>query len=331
MRAFFRLSVIYFAVAMLVAAALGHLSPDHVAQGIAGTLEFVSRLSGAPPWMLLPAAAALVWVGRHQFSASIEDLLYGLGGIVFLQAAFSVMKVMIPEFVPFYADPWLADADRWLHGGIDPWRLAHRAFGGGDPHLASMLYFTIWTTMTILFPLFLAVGDPNRARAERFLILYAMVWIVVGNLMAVLGSSVGPVFVAQAYGSDAFAGLHAALDRSGLSDTMIGLTQDYLGWHLGTEDLAFASGVSAFPSVHVAMAGLIALYMGKRWPVMLPFAALLVAAVAFVSVLSGYHYAVDAYASILLVAVMWWLTRRYVATGDWRAAAHGPAAAAAAG
>jgi len=324
MRTFFRLSVIYFAVAMLVAAALGHLSSDRVAEGIAATLVFVTKLSALSLWLAVPAVAALAVAGRQQLTGQVEDLAYGLGGILFLQVAFSVMKVLIPDFVPFYADPWLAAADRWLHGGAEPWRLAHAAFAGSDAHLASVVYFTAWTAMVILFPLVLAVGDPDRARAERFLILYVMVWIVIGNLLAVAGSSVGPVFAGRAYGTDDFAGLHEALESSGLTGTMIGASQDYLARHLGSGSLAFASGISAFPSVHVAMAALIGFYAAKRWPVTLPFAVLMVGAILFLSVLTGYHYAVDGYAAILLVVAMWWLTRRFVATGAWRA----PAAAA---
>ena len=74
---------------------------------------------------------------------------------------------------------------------------------------------------------------------------------------------------------------------------------------------AFGSGISAFPSVHVAMAVVTSLYLAERSRWLAPVGIAFVAIILFMSVYSGFHYAIDGYASILVVATAYGLERHY--------------------
>ena len=102
--------------------------------------------------------------------------------------------------------------------------------------------------------------------------------------------------------------LALALEASGLAGGFIGQVQVEL-WDMYAEGfLALGTGISAFPSVHVAMATVIALYVSERSVWLIPVAGTYLAAILVLSVHTGFHYAVDGYASIFLVAIAWrWL------------------------
>lgn len=73
-------------------------------------------------------------------------------------------------------------------------------------------------------------------------------------------------------------------------------------------------GISAMPSVHLALATVTALYWsrrGRRWRVA---GVLFVGAVQVGSVALGWHYAVDGYAGIAIGVGLWWGAGRLVAS-----------------
>lgn len=96
-----------------------------------------------------------------------------------------------------------------------------------------------------------------------------------------------------------------ALEASGTMGGAVGIIQDYLWGNYvdGRRDLG--TGISAFPSVHIGVAMMFALNIYERIPKMLPFCITFVAIYQFLSVYLGWHYAVDGYASILLVYFLW--------------------------
>jgi membrane-associated phospholipid phosphatase len=224
---------------------------------------------------------------------------------VLLQAGFSIAKVLIPKFVPFYADPYLAAVDTWLHGGTDPWEAAYAVAGGLPVATAvTFFYFLVWSGVAVMFPMIVALTDPDRDRVRRYGILFFAVWLVVGLLLATAFASVGPIYYDAIYGGDHFAGLRAAMLAHGLQDSSLGVTQTFLLDAYKSGNFAFGAGISAFPSVHVAMATLVFFYMLERLPWAAPLAAFFLLIVVWLSVLTGYHYAVDGYAAALIVGLM---------------------------
>jgi hypothetical protein len=82
--------------------------------------------------------------------------------------------------------------------------------------------------------------------------------------------------------------------------------QEFLLSVRGVETMG--SGISAAPSVHVAMTVLLVLMMrdrfGFRWPTWI--AAAYCATILVGSVHLGWHYAADGLLSIVLVPSLWW-------------------------
>ena len=237
-------------------------------------------------------------------------IAYALAATAVTQAAFSIVKLGIPTMVPFYADAWLAEADRWLAGGRDPWEIAHQMAGFLPVQAMLPAYSTVWTVPAFGLPVILAATDRDAGRTARFILLYVFCWIVVGNVLAIAGSSAGPVFYDALLGGNRFAGLHSALVQSGMSENGFGMMQRQLWGVYADGSMALGFGISAFPSVHVAIATLTALYLAERnrWLVVPGFAFL--AIVQFLSVYSGYHYALDGYISIVLIVSVWLVLRR---------------------
>lgn len=272
--------------------------------GMAGTLWFsLERL-------VIPLAVIVLVTGWRVILSRWRDIAYLSAGVVLLQVGFSFTRNMIPIVVPYYADPALADLDRWLHFGTDPWRWFYGAGGALFPvDLALSIYIGLWSTLAIAFPVLLALADGSAERKRRFLILFLFCFLGIGTVLATGFASVGPIFYDRLLGGDRFAELVAAHSAAGYDASGFGLTQEFL-WKAYIGNNALGGGMSAFPSVHLAVATLMAIYLAERSLWLLPVGVLFVAAILVISVGSGYHYAVDGYASILLVLGAWGVLRR---------------------
>ncbi len=261
--------------------------------------------------LLVPLALLYHWLGRTPLIDRLKVAALALVGLSMFHHAFLIIKTGIPDIVPFWADPALAWTDRVLQGGIDPWLLAHRLPGPVDPATTHLIYYQIWIIPAALFPLLLALFDDDGPRIGRYLLLFFFCWLGLGNLAAMAGASVGPVFYDRLLGGARFAEMMAQLDASGVTRSQLGAIQNDLWTGYVTNMRGFGYGISAFPSVHVAIAALAAFYCFDRARWLAVPAALWCAAVQFLSVYTGLHYALDGYVSILGVALAWWATRRF--------------------
>ncbi|MBY6155226.1 phosphatase PAP2 family protein [Vannielia litorea] len=234
---------------------------------------------------------------------------------VLMQSGFTMMKSAFPMLMPFYADPFLADLDEAIHGGV-PWEWAHALIGMGEGQKLFLAYTKIWGVWALLFPFLLVLVDSDKARVKRFLILFLVAWVFIGNVLALSGLSVGPIFYDRLLGGERFGGLITVLNNGGIEHTTIGMTQDAL-WQLYSKGKNFIGpGISAFPSVHVAVASVAALYLAERsrWLAVPGF--LYLALVMFLSVYTGYHYAVDGYVSMVVVGLVWAVLKRRAMARD---------------
>ena len=232
-----------------------------------------------------------------------------LATIIF-QSAFSLIKTSLPYIVPFYADPFFAQLDQALHGGVDPWVLAHRIAEYLPMDRIVPIYLTGWALPAICLPVFVAAVDNDPARIQRFVILYVVAWAVVGNIFALIGMSAGPVYYDRLFVGERFAGLTEILLTSGLKEGQLGRIQEGLWLVYSENGQAVGSGISAFPSVHLSISTVAGLYLAERSRWLAPLGALFVATILFLSVYTGYHYAVDGYFSILFICLVWYILRR---------------------
>lgn len=255
----------------------------------------------------LPAALAVIRGWRP------SELLVGFAlalSIGVFYASFVMVKNVLPRIVPFYADPFLADLDASLHGGQDPWRLLEPLFSHQPgPMLIELTYGFIWATLLIYVPAMVAVHPALRAIRRRFFVTFFACWILVGNVLALLGMSGGPVYYGRLVGDPArFADL---LRFTAEHQLFTGWVQQYLWDNYSTGSVELATGISAFPSLHVGIATLYFVAARRFGRIAWALSALFLLLIQIGSVLLGWHYAIDGYASMLVVAVIWTLAGRW--------------------
>ncbi|HWU61956.1 MAG TPA: phosphatase PAP2 family protein [Ensifer sp.] len=234
-----------------------------------------------------------------------------LGGLILFilgLSAYTTYKINIPGVVPFYADPYLADIDRFLYGR-NAWRVMHEA-----PLQVGMLvdffYTRVWPAV-LLFSVLGALTFVEGVRLQRFAWALFFVYAVLGTLLATVFASVGPIFYPEFYpGTAQFMQLKPAIENNPYI-TNITSYSDYLLYAYRSREFVFASGISAFPSVHVAVATLAAWFLtsfGRRCAVIGWTNAVIV---QYGSIYSGWHYAIDGDASLILVSACWIALSRF--------------------
>jgi PAP2 superfamily len=229
--------------------------------------------------------------------------------LVFTASAFTTLKHEYSLFVSFFADPILADIDAAIHFG-DPWRHARSVTPAALDTILYSLYSQLWFVQiagVILYASFIA----NRGQREAYFASFVMSVILLSSIVRLIGSSGGPVFYDRLMGGTRFADLIAALQNSTAGPRTLKLT-DYLYTSYSTERSVLGTGISAMPSLHVALAFLNALFLTTRNKIVGKLAWLYFAIIMFGSVYFGWHYAVDGYVSIAVVAVIWHYAKSYL-------------------
>jgi len=237
-----------------------------------------------------------------------ERLSSGLVGVVLMFVvliSFAQLKRLIPVLQPFAWDETFILLDRALHFGLDPWRIAHAVAGHPLVVTAITGAYNFWLFLMYFSLIFACFSTANRAARMQYLIAFILTWAIGGNLVATLFSSAGPVYVERLGLGDTFAPLMALLqDHAKVQPITVIETQDLLWAFYAAPDSM--SGISAFPSMHVASTTLMALYArayNRRFgQVVMGFACVIMLG----SVLLAWHYAVDGYAGALIALACWW-------------------------
>lgn len=225
---------------------------------------------------------------------------------VFL-SVFASLKVLIPEVNPFGWDATFAEWDRLLHGGIDPWRILQPVIG--HPFITFMFdnVYCAWFYLLQLVCIWQAFSVSRPRLRMQFFLSFLLIWVVLGNIGATLLSSAGPCFYALAVGS--------AGPYQPLMDYLREAAHQYPLWSPNMQqilwqnylhpEVSITRGISAMPSIHVAMAALMALLgwrIGRALGLALTAYAVLI---LIASVHLGWHYAIDGYAGIVGAYVIW--------------------------
>lgn len=240
---------------------------------------------------------------------------------------YSSMKSIIHLVQPFYLDEFLMRADRFIHFGVDPWRITHSIFGTAIASVVLNFIYNLWFFIMYSYVLWMIVNVRFGRDRMQFLFAFVIIWPLIGSLIAVGLSSAGPVYYGDVVGdSSIFGPLMEALKQYNgqFKDSPFGIfalnTQDMLWADYLKNDTNIGSGISAMPSMHVAIATLLYLsgrqvskYIGYG---MLVFLIL----IQIGSVHLGWHYALDGYLSILLTWAIWkfcgWMVDRIYGEED---------------
>jgi hypothetical protein len=201
-------------------------------------------------------------------------------------------KIMLPLASPFWADPLLADLDQAIFG-TDPWKILEILFGWAATTIDGA--YVSW--MVVKFATLAAVlATPESRRKTQAAFSYFLV-LACTALGQYLLSSGGPVFYERLGFGDRFDELPI---KPWVETASSYLWHDYLraGGDIGT-------GISAMPSLHVAIALWVALVMRAYLPRAAAIGYFYFALILIGSVLLGWHYAVDGIAAIAITLASW--------------------------
>jgi hypothetical protein len=213
---------------------------------------------------------------------------------------FMWIKPEIAAVSPFWVDPYLADLD-FIVFGTDPWRF----FQGIDLEPAAWAYNFLWPT-SILVTLLWIFAQPQSIQRSNSILSYFVIWSLFGPIGQLLCSSAGPIFYSRIGLGDRYAEMHENIPW------VTNRIADYLWGQYSNNELGLGAGISAMPSLHVAMVTWIIVSLLDHKSGAMPFALLFALFIWGASVALGWHYASDGLAGILGAIACHRLSRRYL-------------------
>jgi hypothetical protein len=238
---------------------------------------------------LRPRGASVPWA-----AVTLGAILVAVGSSFFLP-----LKFAIPREIPFWLDAPLAEGERWLFG-TDPWLLLDRAFGWAAVPIDRLYGVWVPAQLLVLFTVMLEPPSPAKSRA---LIAYSLAWFVLGVAAAVLFSSAGPLFYDRLFGGRELALLGETLRSRG---AWIALAESDAMWAAMVSDRpGLVAGISAMPSLHVAISLWIYLAARSMAPRAAPIALAYFIFMWLASVQLGWHYVSDGLAGAIGMLAIW--------------------------
>ncbi|RRH93762.1 hypothetical protein EH240_28775 [Mesorhizobium tamadayense] len=324
-------SGLYLAVVIYVLAGLIFLNAIGAADRLAFSIYFQSwTVLNCLIWPVLAIIFDAILI-LHRFNSrrplvvkrvfSTGRWAYALSGLCLLMALMifqgnftSVKNGMSLWQDGFRFDVVQANIDAFLHFGTDPWRWLYSV---AESDLVRAIiewnYNVFWFLLNFGALFFVATSPMVASVRTRYLACFMAVWILVGNILAALFLSAGPAFYGSVTGDTARFGEQLAfLARGAASSNSAAAYQQYLWSLYEAKQTGFATGISAFPSVHVGLAMLNALFLREYSRFLGVFALLYVAFVAVSSVYLAWHYAIDGYVAAIVVLVIYVVARKLI-------------------
>lgn len=256
---------------------------------------------------------------------NIPRYLMAYLALIFTLTMFLKLKTMIPLMHPFAFDQSFESLDRALHFGHQPWELVQHLTG--HPVITQIIHrlYYLWFPV-ILITFFWQVGTTaHPVLRQQFILSYLACWIIIGTVLATAFSSVGPIFYSDfiAGGEEPYATAMAYLERVHAEHGLLMFDIKDVLWagYQGEAPNADIAGISAMPSMHVALAFLLVLFgwkYGNKW--LAGAYTAFFACIMLGSIHLLWHYAVDGYVSILVTFAIWkgagWVAKRSVAKAE---------------
>lgn len=239
---------------------------------------------------------------------------------------FSRMKSMIVLFTDFTWDETFIAWDRALFFGYDAWEVLQPMLG--FPIVTAVLAFLYhaWILLAYVGTLYLTFYKRSLPIVRQYLLGFFLSWTILGGLMATWLASVGPCFMGPLLGDNHFADQMAYLEAANEDVPIMTLRVQHLlvEWFHANEN-GLGAGISAMPSLHVAIAFLFYLAMRRisrvgGWVFGTYFVITWISSVHL-----AYHYAVDGLVSVIAVAILWKLSGAILKWWDARAETLQPA------
>lgn len=251
----------------------------------------------------------LRYLREVEFSpGAIRHILVSLpivGAVIALMPTFSAMKSSIDLFSSYGWDRSFIDLDRAMHG-TDAWRLLQPVFGYPVVTSALSVAYHLWFFLIFMGTVYFAVYVKDRTLRRRLLASYFATWSIIGIFMAIAFASVGPCFVGPILGDHTFDGQMAYLRHADTQYEVLSMNVQriLLEWHY-RDSTEIGRGISAMPSMHVALAFLFFLAMRKVSKAAGWFFGAFFVVIFLASVHLAYHYAADGYVAVIVTAIIW--------------------------
>jgi PAP2 superfamily len=243
-----------------------------------------------------------------KFLTNKTRLAHGLPAlfIVSIMAfVFSDVQSNILTLQPNTWDAKFAEWDRLIHFGKQPWEWVQPVLGYAPITFLVNLNYNMWFFSMMMLLIYFGFAQNSSIARTRFFITYIAIWIISGNVLAVLFSSAGPCYFGRlGLSPDPYAGLMQYLRHANETLPI---------WAVSLQDLLWAghvqgvegSVVSAMPSLHNGSAMLFALagfHINKLWARILTAHAVLI---FFGSFHLAWHYAIDSYMAWAVTLIVW--------------------------
>lgn len=226
-----------------------------------------------------------------------------------IQTAHLILKTYIPLINPGNFDALLQQVDSILGAGHDPvvgvlsllsapsW---HRWF---DILYSNIYFLALWAGVVVFFA-FLR-GRSRIAFFNSFFIMWQL-----GLVLYVLLPSWGPVFVRPELFQETLMNMPAtvAVQRQLFLETSSLVAGQY-------DVVVRFFGLAAFPSLHVAVFVLYALWAPKVGKVWVLWNVVLIPLILLGSMLTGYHYLIDGIVGALVAGCAWVIGKRTLSEG----------------
>jgi hypothetical protein len=224
-----------------------------------------------------------------------------------LMGTFTSVKNMLPEISGYVWDTDLANIGRFIFAGHDSWTyFTPVVVRLGLLGALEFLYVTGWMVALGLIPALVALVPSLAPIRVRFFLTYILCWALLGNLIALLGMSAGPVYFGEVTGNYTRYGQLVQLLAANSGSTWSAYDIQRSLWVVYERGMSsLGSGISAFPSLHVAMATLWAITGFQRSRLLGFIGVAFLCLILVASVALGWHYAIDGLAAIVMVLLLW--------------------------
>ncbi|WP_245314645.1 phosphatase PAP2 family protein [Sinorhizobium alkalisoli] len=231
---------------------------------------------------------------------------------VALIVVFANVKSTIPAISPFSWDETLIHLDRALFAGLDPYKVTGLVFGNIYGIVGLNFVYNLWLVIFVASMLW-APWTGNHTLRLRYILTALLTWFVGGNILAICFSSAGPCFVGLVTGDNTFEPLMKLLKEVDTETGMVWalIAQDML-WDAYSLNDGDISGISAMPSMHVAVSVVVACLAWEIGGIWRWLGAAFSGCIFIGSVQLGWHYASDGIVGGIL-ALLFWKASGYLA------------------
>ena len=243
---------------------------------------------------------------RHARRSSLRSAIPGAACVAIGGSFFLPLKFAIPRQVPFWLD---APACCMLNEAFLAPIPGSCWIVWSAGHLVPMDWlYVLWLPVQLLI-LFTVMLEPPSAEKSRALMAYSLAWFLLGVAAATLFSSAGPIFFDRLYGGADFALLRETLQARGAWVVLAESDAMWSAYVNGQRGLL--TGISALPSIHVAIALWIFLTARTLAPRLAKWALVYFILIWLGSVQLGWHYVSDGLAGAIGMLVIWALRKRH--------------------